>query len=64
VLTSTFFFGAGLGGMFVPWLIGQLFEPFGPPIALMLVFAALVAMAAVFAVIVMLAPGPGASPSR
>jgi FHS family Na+ dependent glucose MFS transporter 1 len=63
-LTSTFFFGAGSGGMFVPWLIGQLFEPLGPPIALALVFAALVVMAAVFAAIVLLAPGPKASPSR
>jgi FHS family Na+ dependent glucose MFS transporter 1 len=59
-LTSTFFLGAGLGGMFVPWLIGQLFEPFGPPAALVLIFSTLVGMAAVFAVIVLLAPGPKA----
>ncbi|MGQ0600175.1 MAG: MFS transporter [Anaerolineales bacterium] len=57
-LTSTFFFGAGLGGMFVPWLIGQFFERLGPLIVLVLVFTALVGLAAVFAVIVLLAPGP------
>jgi len=29
-VTSLFFVGASLGGMFLPWLIGQLIEPFGP----------------------------------
>ena len=28
-VTSLFFVGSSLGGMFFPWLIGQLFEPFG-----------------------------------
>ncbi len=29
-LTSTFFMGIGLGGMTLPWLIGQLFDGVGP----------------------------------
>ena len=38
---SWFFVGASLGGMTLPWLIGQLFESVGPQI---MVFSALVAM--------------------
>jgi FHS family Na+ dependent glucose MFS transporter 1 len=29
-VTGWFFVGASLGGMTIPWLIGQLFQPFGP----------------------------------
>jgi FHS family Na+ dependent glucose MFS transporter 1 len=29
-VTGGFFIGSSLGGMFLPWLIGQLFEPVGP----------------------------------
>jgi FHS family Na+ dependent glucose MFS transporter 1 len=32
-ITSFFFVGASLGGMFQPWLIGRLFEPVGPRVA-------------------------------
>ena len=57
-LTSTFLLGAALGGMSVPWLIGQLFEPFGPPSALAVIFAMLLGTAAAFTTLVLLAPRP------
>jgi MFS transporter, FHS family, Na+ dependent glucose transporter 1 len=36
-ITSWFFVGASLGGMVLPWVIGQVFEPLGPPIAMSLI---------------------------
>jgi nitrate/nitrite transporter NarK len=33
-VTGLFFVGAGLGGMFLPWLIGQLFEEIGPRVTM------------------------------
>jgi fucose permease len=35
--TSLFFVGASAGGMFLPWLIGQLFEPIGPRVAIFII---------------------------
>jgi hypothetical protein len=38
-ITGIFLVGTSLGGLFLPWLIGQLFEPLGPavmPAALLL----------------------------
>lgn len=32
-VTSFFFVGSSLGAMFLPWLIGRLFEPLGPQVA-------------------------------
>jgi FHS family Na+ dependent glucose MFS transporter 1 len=40
--TSWFFVGASLGGMLIPWLIGQLIEPFGPSAAMLTVLIAMV----------------------
>jgi fucose permease len=40
-LTGRFFIGASLGGMFLPWLIGQLFVPAGPQSLLVAVAASL-----------------------
>jgi MFS transporter, FHS family, Na+ dependent glucose transporter 1 len=37
-ITSWFFIGASLGGMVLPWVIGQVFEPLGPPAAMVLIF--------------------------
>lgn len=34
-VTSWFFVGSSLGGMSLPWIIGQLFEPLGPPVAML-----------------------------
>lgn len=36
-VTRWFFVGAGIGGMFLPWLIGQLFVEIGPKITMQLI---------------------------
>lgn len=41
-VTAWFFFGAGIGVMFMPWVIGQLFEPAGARVMPRLVLATLV----------------------
>jgi FHS family Na+ dependent glucose MFS transporter 1 len=38
-ITSYFFAGASVGGMTLPWIIGQLFEPVGPPVAMLGILA-------------------------
>jgi len=50
-VTSWFFVGASIGGMSLPWLVGQLFEPFGPQIAMSTVAASLIAAIGVYAVL-------------
>ncbi len=47
-ITSLFFVGSSLGGMTVPWFIGQLFERIGPRITVVIIFAVLLLGAAVF----------------
>jgi FHS family Na+ dependent glucose MFS transporter 1 len=44
LVTSMFLVGA----MFFPWLIGQLFEPIGPPVAMIVIFVALLVCGLVF----------------
>jgi MFS transporter, FHS family, Na+ dependent glucose transporter 1 len=48
-ITSYFFVGSSLGGMFLPWLIGQLFEPIGPTVTMFIILVDLLAGVAVFA---------------
>jgi MFS transporter, FHS family, Na+ dependent glucose transporter 1 len=48
-ITSYFFVGSSLGGMFLPWLIGQLFEPIGPTVTMLIILGDLLAGVAVFA---------------
>jgi fucose permease len=48
-ITSYFFVGSSLGGMFLPWLIGQLFEPIGPEVTMIIILVDLLAGFAVFA---------------
>jgi len=55
-VTAWFLVGGSLGGMLVPWLIGQLFEPWGPPAAIWILLADLVVAAAVLAVLLGLQP--------
>jgi FHS family Na+ dependent glucose MFS transporter 1 len=55
-LTSLFFVGGSLGAMFLPWLIGQLFERIGPPVTMITVFAALLLDAVVFVALMIYAP--------
>jgi FHS family Na+ dependent glucose MFS transporter 1 len=47
-VTSWFFVGSSLGGMFLPWLIGQLFEPVGPRVVIFALIGDLLAGVAVF----------------
>lgn len=50
-ITSWFFVGAGIGGMILPWLTGQLFDQIGPGAAMWAIFIDLIVIAFVFAAI-------------
>jgi FHS family Na+ dependent glucose MFS transporter 1 len=52
-ITGWFFVGASAGGMFFPWLIGQLFEPIGPPAAMLIILSAMALALVNFAVLVL-----------
>jgi fucose permease len=47
-VTSYFFVGASTGGMAIPWLIGQLFEPVGPRITMVILLVAILITLALF----------------
>jgi FHS family Na+ dependent glucose MFS transporter 1 len=47
--TSWFFVGASLGGMFLPWAIGQFFEPVGPEVTMVIILIDLTVTLGVFA---------------
>jgi MFS transporter, FHS family, Na+ dependent glucose transporter 1 len=49
-VTGLFFVGISLGGMVLPWLIGQLFEPAGPRVAIVTIAIAELLAAIVFGV--------------
>ena len=36
-VTSRMFMGGGIGGMFIPWLIGQFFVPVGPGVTMVII---------------------------
>jgi FHS family Na+ dependent glucose MFS transporter 1 len=42
-VTSWFFVGASSGGMLLPWIVGQFFEPIGPQTVMVAIFASLAA---------------------
>ncbi len=48
-VTSWFFVGSSLGGMTLPWIIGQLFEPLGPPVAMLAILTNIFLCLGVFA---------------
>ena len=50
-VTSFFFIGASSGGMFLPWLIGQLFEKIGPQVTMIAIFTNLFLALAVFVIL-------------
>ncbi len=50
-ITSLFFVGASLGGMVLPWVIGQVFEPLGPSVAMWLIFGDILLSILLFALI-------------
>jgi len=47
-VTGWFFVGTSTGAMSVPWVIGQLFEPMGPVVAMWVILAVLVAALGLF----------------
>jgi fucose permease len=47
-VTGWFFVGSSLGGMTIPWLIGQLFEPVGPQAVPLVVACAILLSIGVF----------------
>ncbi|MFC1878691.1 hypothetical protein ACFLZW_02145, partial [Chloroflexota bacterium] len=47
-VTRWFFAATGAGGMFLPWLVGQLFEPFGPQSCLIIILVDLLVALLVF----------------
>jgi hypothetical protein len=51
-ITGFFMVGASSGGMALPWLIGQLFEPVGPQVAIWGVAASLAAALAILIVLI------------
>jgi len=63
-VTSWFFVGASLGGMTVPWTIGQLFESIGPRVTMMTILADLVLATGVFVALMLTARQPAALPDR
>lgn len=63
-VTSWFFVGASLGGMIVPWTIGQLFESIGPRVTMTTILADLALMTGVFVAWMLSARPPAARPDR
>jgi FHS family Na+ dependent glucose MFS transporter 1 len=68
-ITSWFFVGASLGGMFWPWLVGQLFESVGPSVVMIATLVDLALALAVFGVLILYSarlaekPPPSARPA-
>lgn len=50
-ITSWFFVGASLGSMFLPWVVGQLFEPIGPQVAMIIFLSDLAAAGLIFGIV-------------
>ena len=50
--TSWFFVGASAGGMFLPWLIGQLFESAGPQMTILIILVDMLAAVLMFAILI------------
>lgn len=50
-VTGWFLVGASLGGMILPWLIGQLFEAFGPQAIMLTILGAVIAALGVYALL-------------
>jgi fucose permease len=49
--TSLMFVGSSLGGMLLPWLIGQFFEPVGPHSAMVIMLIDMVFCCGIFIVL-------------
>jgi FHS family Na+ dependent glucose MFS transporter 1 len=57
-VTAWFIVGASVGGMSLPWLIGQLFESVGPRVTMLAIMVDLVVGVGVFAVLVFYSTRP------
>ncbi len=57
-ITSFFFVGASFGGMFLPWLIGRLFEPLGPRVTVISILIDLLLAMGLFILLIRAAPRP------
>ena len=51
-ITGWFLIGAGLGGMFLPWVIGQAFSTIGPYVMPVLIFIDILANLIILVVLV------------
>ena len=51
-MTSYFFIGASLGGMSIPWLIGQLFEDIGPVVTMLIILATMLLAVVIFGLLI------------
>lgn len=47
-ITSWFFVGASSGGMFLPWIIGQLFTPVGPRVTMLAILISVLVSTVIF----------------
>jgi FHS family Na+ dependent glucose MFS transporter 1 len=52
-INGWFFAGAAAGGMFLPWLIGQLFEPVGPHVVMLAVAVSVILTLVLYVVLVL-----------
>ena len=63
-VTSWFFVGSSLGGMTLPWIIGQLFEPVGPKSAMLAILISILLCLLVFAAVTVYTRRAEADPRR
>ena len=63
-ISGWFFVGAGAGGMFLPWLIGQLFEVFGAGITISLILVDVLVALGVLAMFLSLTNLPQKQPAE
>jgi MFS transporter, FHS family, Na+ dependent glucose transporter 1 len=52
IITSWFFIGASVGGMILPWIIGQFFESVGPQVVMITIFVDMILALALFVTLV------------
>ena len=52
-VSGWFFAGASAGGMTLPWLIGQPFEPIGPQVMMFAILVDLIVAVSIFAVLIL-----------
>lgn len=62
-ITSWFFVGASAGGMALPWIVGQLFEPVGPKTVILAIFVTLALAMLLFVAISLYNNGRRPSPT-